>query len=80
MTAREYCMTHESTAYYSGLGGLEIKGMEYGIDDYIICVAGAWCSKKSYHRVKVSYTAAGRAFIRVHGQRVPLDECIRMGV
>lgn len=31
MNKREYCMTHESVAYYSGLNGLEIKGIEYGI-------------------------------------------------
>lgn len=42
MTAKQYCQTHESTAYYSGLHGLEIKGIEYGINDYVYCVSGAW--------------------------------------
>lgn len=28
MAKKEYCMAHESVAYYSGLGGLEIKGIE----------------------------------------------------
>lgn len=81
MTAREYCNTHESTAYYSGLAGLEIKGIEYGIEDYVYCVSGAWGAPRlqGFHRVKVQYTAGGRAFIRVNGWRVPLDECIRMG-
>lgn len=35
MTKKEYCMNHESIAYYSGLNGLEIKGIEHGIEDYI---------------------------------------------
>lgn len=81
MTAKEYCMTHESTAYYSGLNGLEIKGIEYGIINHIYCVSGAWGSPRlqGFHRVKVNYTRSGRAFIRVNGYTVPLDECIRMG-
>lgn len=80
MNKKEYCMTHESVAYYSGLNGLEIKGIEYGIDDYIYCVSGAWGGGKGYRRCKVQYTRSGGAFFRVHGYRVPLDECISMGV
>lgn len=34
MNKRQYCESRESIAYYSGLNGLEIKGIEYGIDDY----------------------------------------------
>jgi hypothetical protein len=59
MNKKEYCMTHESVAYYSGLNGLEIKGIEYGIDDYIYCVSGAWGGGKGYHRCKVQYTRNG---------------------
>ena len=75
---RKDILQAKSIAYYSGLGGLEIKGIEYGINDYIMCVSGAWCSKKQAHKVKINYTAAGKAFIRIHGNRIPLDECIRM--
>ena len=34
MNKREYCESRESVAYYSGLNGLEIKGVEYGINDF----------------------------------------------
>ena len=40
MNKREYCESRESIAYYSGLNGLEIKGIEYGINDYVYCVSG----------------------------------------
>ena len=83
MNKRQYCESRESIAYYSGLNGLEIKGIEYGSDDYIYCVFGAWYGgkrAKRYHRVKVQYTRKGTAFFVVHGYRIPLDECIRMGV
>lgn len=33
MTAKEYCTSHDAIAYYSGLSGLEIHGIEYGVDD-----------------------------------------------
>lgn len=71
-------MNMQSVAYYSGLNGLEIKKIEYGINDRVLCVSGAWGGRKQAHRVKINYTRSGAAFIRVHGYRVPLDECIRM--
>lgn len=37
---------------------------------------------KGYHRCKIYYPANGKdsAFFRVDGYKIPLDECIRMGV
>ena len=80
MTKKEYCMKNPAIAYYSGLIGLEIHGIEYDIDDYIYFVSGVWGGGKAYHRRKIQYTRSGAAFFRVYGYRVPLDECIRMGV
>lgn len=82
MKKREYCENHESIAYYSGLNGLELKGIEYGIEDYVYCVSGAWGGGKGFHRCKIYYPADGikSAFFKVHGYRVPLDECIRVDI
>lgn len=44
MNKREYCESRESIAYYSGLNGLEIKGIEYGINDFVYCVSGCFCN------------------------------------
>ena len=77
MTKRNYCESHETIACYSGLNGLEIKGIEYGIEDYVYSVSGAWGGPKGYHRNKIEYTEAGAPYFRVHGYRIPLDECIR---
>lgn len=46
MNKREYCESRESVAYYSGLNGLEIKGIEYGINDFVYCVSGCWYGGK----------------------------------
>ena len=78
MTKREYCETHKACAYYYGLNGLECHGIEYGIDDYMYLVSGAWCGVKSFHRVKIRYTSGGNPFVIVHGYRCPLDEFVRM--
>lgn len=80
MNKRAYCESRESVAYYSGLNGLEIKGIEYGINDYVYCVSGAWGGGKAFHRCKIYYPITGSAFFRVHGYKIPFDECIKMGV
>ena len=82
MTKKEYCTSNPAIAYYSGFNGLEIHGFEYGVDDFMYCVSGAWGGGKAYHRLKIYYPADGNksAYVRLHGYRVPLDECIRMGV
>ena len=69
----------KTIAYYSGFNGLETKDIEHGIDDYVLCVSGAWCGKPKPHRLKVYYTSAS-AYIKLHGYRIPLDECIRTGL
>ena len=80
MNKREYCETRKSIAYYSGFGGVEIKGVEHGINDYIYFVSGAWYGRKVFHRNKIYYPVNGAPFFRVYGRKVLLGECIRMGV
>ncbi len=77
MTKKEICLQNESFAYYSGFGGLEFKKIEYGIEEYMYCVSGAWSSKPSYHKLKVYYGNNGD-YVMLHGYKVPLNECIRM--
>ena len=77
MTKKEICLENKSFAYYSGFGGLEFKHIEYGIDDYIYCVSGAWTGKPSYHKLKIQYGSNGD-YIKLHGYKIPLSDCIRM--
>lgn len=76
MTKKEYCTNRPTIAYYSGLGGLEVKHIEYGIDDHVYLVAGAWNGKKSYHRLKICY-GTKYVYIRLYGHRCLLSEFIR---
>lgn len=77
MTKKEYCLTNPAVAYYSGFSGLEIHGIDYGINDYLYCVSGAWGGGKAYHRLKIHYDDNGD-YVLLHGYRVPMDECIKM--
>lgn len=78
MTKKEYCTNNKAFAYYSGLGGLEINCIDFGINDYIYCTSGAWNGKKRYHRLKVNFDKSGDAFITIHGYKILLRECIRI--
>ena len=78
MTKKEVCNNNKSFAYYSGFNGLELKKIEYGIDDYIYCVSNAWGGKKAYHKLKVYTDTHGNEYLKLHGYKIPLDECIRM--
>lgn len=80
MTAKDYCRTNPAVAYVSRNAGLEIHGIEYGVNDYVYAVSGAWAGTAAYrfHRVRIDYTARGRAYFRIRGSRVYLDECISM--
>lgn len=77
MTKKEYCINKKAIAYYSGLNGLEINGIEYGINDYLYCTTGAWIGKKQYHKLKIYYNDTGD-YVRLHGYKIYLNECIRM--
>ena len=75
MTKKEICQNNAAIAYYSGFGGLEVKHIEYGIEDYLYIVAGAWNGNRTYHKLKVHYGKCD--YILFHGHRCRLDEFIR---
>ena len=76
MTKKDYCTDRPTIAYYSGFGGQEVKHIDYGIDDHVYLVAGAWNGKKSYHRLKICYGTKS-VYVRLFGRRCPLSEFIR---
>ena len=73
---RDEILNMNAIAFMYDLGGIEIKQIEYGDDDYIYCVSDAWYSKPTTHKVKIHY--ADEPYIVLHGQRFKLDEAIRI--
>lgn len=78
MTIKEICLNNKAIAYYSGCGGVEVHHIEYGLNDYIYCVSGAWCGNKKYHKLKINYDENGNPFIILKGYKMPLNEFIRI--
>ena len=76
-TKKQVCLENESFAYYSGFDGLELKYIEYGIEDYIYCVSGSWNGKPKYHKLKIYY-GENDSYIKLNGYKINMNECIRM--
>ena len=69
----------ETIAYFSGYDGIEIKSIQYDINDYVIFVSGAWTGKKQVHKSKIYYTVNDEnIYFRYGNNRIPLNECIRV--
>lgn len=77
MTKREICDERPTFAYYSGLGGLEARFIEYGADDYLYLIAGQWSGRKTYHKLKIHY-GDKYDYITLHGCRCRLSDFIKL--
>lgn len=60
---------------WSDMGGVEVKEIEYGIEDYALVVAGTMSSSPTSHRLKI-YTTDSDMYIRLHGRRLKFSECM----
>lgn len=59
-------------------GGLEILDIEYGIDDYAIACFNWGTGRQQIRRHKITYTPAGRSYIRKQGTRYYSDQILRV--
>jgi hypothetical protein len=76
MTTKEYCLSSPTIAYSPILGGIEIKGIEYGIDDFIYATTKT-NSTTTFHKLKVYYTDK-YTYIRLNGYRCSLLNFIKL--
>ena len=65
-------LNKNTIGYWCDWRGIELKDIEYGINDYAIIVI----QEKSVHRVKIYYGI--REHIRIRGRRLYFDECLRV--
>lgn len=59
-------------------GGVELKAIEYGVNDYALIVVNPGFSSESVHRVKVCCDSSSRDYIRVYGRRLYFCNCERV--
>ena len=65
-------LNKNTVGYWCDLMGIELKDIEYGINDYAIIVV----NETSVHRVKIYY--GKRLYIRICGRRLYFHECLRI--
>ena len=65
-----------ATCWEDYSGGVEIKEIQYGIDDYCLCVTQSQTIHPRVHRVKIHYEEE-RAYVIIDSFRVYMDNCIR---
>ncbi|MEG1925294.1 MAG: hypothetical protein RR415_06075 [Ruthenibacterium sp.] len=78
MTKKEYCLANPAIAYCDALSGLEIYGVEYGVNDFLYCVSGIRGGNKSYHRLKINHDNDDDCFVRLMGCKIRMSECLRI--
>ena len=62
--------------YWSENGGLEVKSIEYGVNDYILAVSGTFCGKPEVHRLKIHYGFRSQ-YVVLNGHRYNFNNCIK---
>ena len=65
-------LNKNTIGYWCDWMGIELKDIEYGINDYAIIAI----QERSVHRVKIYY--GKRHYIRIYGRRLYFDECLRV--
>lgn len=77
-TKKDVCENNKSFAYYSWWWGIELKFIEYWIEDYIYRIDNAWYPSKwqRYHKSKITY--GDRPYFKYDRMKIYLDECIKM--
>jgi len=67
----------KTIAYSEACGGIEIKDIEYGFEDYVWFISDVNSNQPSPHKRKIGY-AGERCFFICRGKRVYLDECLKV--
>lgn len=60
--------------WYDGLAGIELKDIEYGIEDYAIVVGYS----KDVHRLKICTSPDGDNYICLYHRFYSFSDCIRV--
>ena len=57
------------------MGGVELKEIEYGLEDTVKVVAGTMTSQPTSHRLKIYYDSR-EPYIKLHGRRLKFSDCM----
>ena len=80
MTKEEkaHYVTLPSIGYWTDFAGVEVKRIDYGIEDYLLCVSFASTETPRVHYLKIKTTQGGRPYVIIYGHNMYLDQCLRV--
>ena len=76
MAVKEMVMAKKTVGYISACGGIEIKEIACGIDDYVVFIAHAWGPNASAHKRKIYFNSNGAYFI-YNGTRYKFTDIVK---
>lgn len=76
--ARKAMLQQPTIGYTDALGGIAVKRIEYGINDYVTYVVGTMCTKPSVHSRKIMHSVKKGAYFVHNGHAVYLADCMRV--
>lgn len=71
------CSEYKTIGYWYEFGGVELKHIDFGIEDYAYVSSQIMTNMPKNHKCKV-YTGAKGAYIVLHGRRLYFSACIRV--
>lgn len=77
MTKLEQYENMPAIGVYSGMSGLELKEIEYGIEDYAHFISGILGGKRQHHRLKIYYDRES-PYCKLNGCTVSFAEIMRV--
>lgn len=77
---KQVCLENKSFAYYSWFGWMELKYIEYWINDYVYRIDNAWCPSRwtRFHKSQIFYDKDWEAYFRPWSVKAYFKDCIRM--
>lgn len=75
---KQAIMDQKTIAYWTDFNGVEVKSIEYGIEDYLYCVSLVGSAEPKVHYLKIKTSRGGRPYVILYGRPMYLDECLRV--
>ena len=76
-SGKEIIESMKASAIYYGNPSLIIKKIEYGIDDYMICVS---FPDAKIHELKIHTSLSGISYVKLYNKRISLSDCIKVDI
>ena len=75
---KEEVIKMPALAYWTDFGGIEVKDIQYGTEDYLTCVSLVTTDHPRVHYLKIKTSMGGRPYVIIYGHNMYLDQCLKV--